>query len=240
MEAKQKHTNVYLEAASMINRPPEMQRVISSVRDDLVTGKNCAERTKITLPITKDEFYELMTLMCNQILALRGKPKNFVIDEFVVPILDAIYCRTQRDSHKGLAIVGGYGRGKSLLLEGYTCLHNSLVNNSKGYLRRPLFVYATAPRLFRELSANCNMDYKSPMVIDELGREPLGGKVYGMESSPVVDLLFERYRVGAITHITSNCDAELLGSIYGPMLHSRMLEMFEFIEMKGFDRRKIK
>lgn len=240
MEVKQKHTNDYPEAASTTNRTARMETIISSVRTDLATGNNCAERAKMTLPITKDEFYELMALVCNQILARRGKPKNFVIDEFVVPIMDAIYSYTQKDKPRGLAVVGGYGRGKSLLMEGYVCLHNTLVNNSEGYLRRPLFVYTSAPRLFRELSANCNMDYKSPMVIDELGREPLGGKVYGMESSPVVDLLFERYHVGSITHITSNCDAELLGSIYGPMLHSRMLEMFEFIEMKGFDRRKVK
>lgn len=108
-------------------------------------------------------------------------------------------------------------------------------------LRQPLyrqitgsyFVINYTPALFAEYSNN-------PLFIDEFGREAKRGKVYGSEVTPVIDLLFERHRRGAVTHITSNFLLETLSSdeMYGKMLGDRFREMFNFIELKGSSRRK--
>lgn len=169
----------------------------------------------------------------------------FTFDQYNLPLIEQLYLYTVGDSgfkgtlSKGLAIVGSYGCGKTLIMTAYTEMLNYLI--VKYMLQQPLYRQITASYFAINYSAALFAEYSSgPLFIDEFGRESKRGKVYGTEVTPIIDLLFERHRKGAITHITSNFLLKTLSEdeMYGKMLGDRFREMFNFIKLDGDSRRK--
>ncbi len=73
---------------------------------------------------------------------------------------------------------------------------------------------------------------KTPLLIDEMGREPTLVNTFGTQTTPLVDLIYEKWDAGTVTHITSNMSLPTLTEIYGEMTASRLFDMLVFIEMK--------
>lgn len=169
----------------------------------------------------------------------------FSFDKYNLPIVEQLYLYTVGDPQfngslsKGIAVNGKYGCGKTIIMTAYTEMINFLIG--KYELRQPLYRQITASYFVSNYSPALFADYSaSPLLIDEFGREAKTAKVYGTEVTPIIDLLFERHRRNAITHITSNFMLETLSgeNMYGDMLGDRFNEMFNFITLQGNSRRK--
>lgn len=193
-----------------------------------------------------DEFCELLTGFASVLMASKRLSNKFEIDSDNSNVIKQLHLYTIRSEqfeghlHKGIALVGHYGRGKSLLLEAYCDMVNYICHYRELY-KCTRYTFTTAS----EIALRFNESYfdrfaVGGLAIDELGREARSIKHYGNEMLPVIDLLFERYRRGAITHITANYTLEALSSedMYGEMLGDRLREMFNFIVMDGKSRRK--
>jgi ATPase subunit of ABC transporter with duplicated ATPase domains len=225
--------------------PPQTPRSDVLVAKALGAIQNKATmqaRANMTLPVSYEQFYTLIKAQAERIMSEQGKEQEYVIDEKIDTVLQRVYGYTQIGSRKGIALVGKYGCGKTLLMRSYIKAHNTLVE--VGDMYRGIYHETSSSRLFNDLQ-----DYERfkelcrvPMLIDELGRENVDGKHYGTEITPVIDLLFERWNYGAVTHITSNKMLETLSDDdhYGAMVGSRMADMFVFIKMDGDDRRNPK
>jgi DNA replication protein DnaC len=215
-------------------------KTLSNIRDT----STIPQRLDMRLPVTYEQFCALIKAQAERIMAEQGKAEEYAIDANVEAVMRRIYGFTCSGSRKGIALIGPFGCGKTLIMRSYIASHNALVTTSEHKLRRGLYVDTSASRLFRELST-AGIDHfdklsRVPLFIDELGREAVIGKSFGTVVMPTVDLLFERWNYGAITHITSNLGLETLSDDdhYGKMAGSRIADMFVFIEMKGHDRRK--
>ena len=76
------------------------------------------------------------------------------------------------------------------------------------------------------------------LSIDDLGIEPITAKLYGNESTPIIDLLYYRYDWRLFTIITSNLDEQGLDTMYGPRIADRFREMFDRIAYTNASYRK--
>lgn len=78
------------------------------------------------------------------------------------------------------------------------------------------------------------------ICIDDLGTEDIKSN-YGDKKNVIGDIIEQKYSqqtCGIFFHASTNLTAEQLKSYYGERVTSRMREIFNFIEVKGTDRRK--
>jgi len=78
------------------------------------------------------------------------------------------------------------------------------------------------------------------LCLDDLGTEDIKTH-YGNRKNVIGDLIEKRYEkkaTGTYLHATTNLTSEQLKEFYGARVISRMREIFNFIELKGSDRRK--
>jgi hypothetical protein len=80
----------------------------------------------------------------------------------------------------------------------------------------------------------------SGLCIDDMGTEDIKN-YYGNKKNVVGDLIERRYskgNTGIWLHATTNLSGDQIEQYYGGRVRSRMREVFNFIELKGNDRRK--
>lgn len=76
--------------------------------------------------------------------------------------------------------------------------------------------------------------------LDDIGTEDVKSH-YGNKKNVIGDIIEKRYEkktTGIYLHATTNLTAEQLKEFYGGRVISRMRQIFNFIELKGTDRRK--
>lgn len=198
--------------------------------------------------ISEHDFKEQLRAHACIIIAERGGGHTFEYDSPSNEIATQLWAYTIGDAKvfkgsllKGIALVGYFGCGKTLIMEAWGRLVNYHVRELE--LRAHRYDFYTARELLNLVVEKGYAAYKGgAMIIDELGRETKTVKSWGTESMPMHDLLFERHRLGAITHITANMTLKDFAREdkggYGEMMADRFKEMFNFIEMKGASRRK--
>jgi len=192
------------------------------------------------------------------LLERHGKVKTMVLSEVnketLLPIIRKIVDRNSTivtdnfAGYKGLKHefkahkvvshgTGEYVRGK---------WHTNTIEGYWSLLKRAFRIISTKDIVFEVATAG-NVQpiekYKSGIYcFDDLGHES-SVKVFGNDINVVEDLMTCRYRsfqnFGLITHATSNIPPKELANIYGTRLESRVNEMFNFIYLKGSDKRKI-
>lgn len=82
-------------------------------------------------------------------------------------------------------------------------------------------------------------EHYNDLIIDDLGTEPDGQKVYGTQRYLMEDAITRRYEVFPRwkTHFTSNLTVEEIRARYGERVWSRLNEMVTFVTLAGKDRR---
>jgi len=235
-----KHDTPYTrESSTATSTNPKVDALVAKSLDAIRNKSTMKARANMTLPVSYEQFCTLITAQAERIMREQGKDTPYVIDEKIDAVLRRVYGYTQVGTRKGIALVGKYGCGKTLLMRSYVGVHNTMVD--VGEMMRGQYHETSASRLFHDLQDHSRFRELScvPMLIDELGRENVSGKHYGTEITPIIDLLFERWNFGAVTHITANKTLKTLSNDehYGPMVGSRLADMLVFIEMDGDDRR---
>ena len=163
--------------------------------------------------------------------------KSYVIDNDNREIINQLYYyltgnkKFTGDHNKGILLIGGYGTGKTQIMNILKYLIQA--NADK------ILTFLSCPNLLEEIKEK-KPDYyfKRPLILDELGREVLTVKDYGTERKPIIEILTQRYNYRSWTFATSNYKPETLGEIYGHYIQDRFNEMFNTIKLTGETRRK--
>lgn len=155
--------------------------------------------------------------------------------------------------NKGLLIMGQVGSGKTLIMKTFMRLQYKFESYYRYQGSRSEYhsidSYAIAHayqkkgyEIFSELFVTDTQEKinlkQDNLLIDDIGSEPVISH-YGNVTNVIGELLTMRYdNKRSTTYSTSNLDAKALKEYYGERTFSRMKEMFNFIYLKGPDRRR--
>lgn len=179
---------------------------------------------------------------------LKAIEPDFVADDRCSPTIDLICQRVARSadfnqqSHtysleKGIMLLGGIGSGKTLLMRGLVKLYGFFdyyLTILPTYRLTEVFQKDGVKVYGRFLNYDITTDN---LILDDMGAETVVSH-FGQVTNVVSEVLLRRYDEAQITFGTSNLDQKSLRSYYGERVWSRMRSMFNFIELKGDDRRK--
>jgi len=175
---------------------------------------------------------------------------EYIVNQRTRPILKQLFDyftgnpESELDLSKGIAIFGGVGTGKTLLMKvfkEYTM--NIIYKNS--------FIFKTAAEIVDsinvsgvEVLSNINFiqNKATTLYIDDLCAKNEEVNHFGTKINAMENLLSQRYEIfkqyKRLTHITSNKYPVELSKIYGERIVDRMAEMFNIIELTGESFRK--
>lgn len=212
-----------------------------------IIGKNSQNKpqTRFFNQISWAEYKTIVNIIGNNIVKKNNPTAQFIIDDNNKDVLNQFYYYITGSNdfkgnlHKGIMLVGGFGGGKTTLIR--------LLSELYGRLNNRVFTFISAIELteiikqeYDEDNPQKHISYyeKRPLIIDEVGKENKSVMVYGTLHEPMKDLITMRYNNNAFTLGTTNYSLKTLTSGYGEYLGERLLEMFNFIELKGNSRRK--
>ena len=154
----------------------------------------------------------------------------------------------QGDIKRGIYIAGNTGSGKSWCLEvmlAYACAWGFQIKFSDDNAQRPLFWNINrADEICGEFSERgeiVRFKKMSIIGIQDFGQEPKETLYMGNRLNVLQQLLeYRGDRTDELTMITSNLriSSEILKEKYGDRVQSRLVEMCNYLEIKGKDRRK--
>lgn len=191
---------------------------------------------KSALPMSYDNFKELLTCYAQEIMLQRSVNAQYVIDRHNGPIIKQLYLYFTNNPecawnlNAGLIFGGKIGCGKSILMMAYLKLSNE-------YSRRRTTTMHSKTLAGLIKDKGIEFYEKRPIFIDELGREESEVKDFGNIIKPVIDLFALRYEAGSRTYATTNFNYESLEDFYTPFIRSRMEEMMTFVHVPGESRR---
>jgi DNA replication protein DnaC len=210
------------------------------------TEKYTAKRNINAISI--DDYATLMKYYGTEIVQKRKPGESFVIDENNREVLYQFYYylvgseKFKGDINKGIMLTGGFGTGKTTLINILKSIYERLNNKVMVFISsielveiikndNPKFENDNAKKYFSYYE-------KRPMVLDEVGREVNRVVVYGTERYPMHELITLRYNSCGLTFGTSNLNESDLKIHYKEYIGDRLTEMFNFIEVTGKSRRK--
>jgi DNA replication protein DnaC len=221
--------------------------IIQKYRESYKQELKKKKETRIYIPGEKlsfETFCKLLEAAGSNALIKQNIRSKFAIDNNNKQVIEQLYFwlitdeRFNGNPNKGLALVGPFGVGKTILLEAFCNLTNDLVENLP--FKKTKF-YKTQ-YVFDSIAANNGVIptefINTPIVLDEMGRESLYSTSFGNQTAPIVNLIQKRYDLGRLTHLTANFDLQGLTDKYGLMITDRLKEMVNFLEFKGQSRRK--
>lgn len=197
--------------------------------------KNEIKYNRLFLEISPESFKNLVDVYFENM-----ENKKFEIDENNKNVYNQLYFyltgdkQFKGDLNKGIILTGGYGTGKTTAVRIFAAIYS--------YLGNYLFKFVSALELveivkIESIDKNLLSLEKTPLIIDEIGRENTKVLVYGTERLPMPELLTLRYNSKAFTIGTSNLTKEQMISFYGNYIGDRLIDMFNFIELLGKSKR---
>lgn len=134
----------------------------------------------------------------------------------------------------GLFLCGLCGNGKTTMLRAIVNLIQKLWDT--GYVENQpeqVIHLTTAKDIAEKATDPAEMKYFKtyPMLaIDDLGCEPVDIKSYGNITSPMIDVMYERYDSQLFTIVTSNLTPSEISTRYGERMADRFREMMTIVQ----------
>lgn len=245
-----KHTQVVSE-----NESKDIDFIgLDNVREEWKKGASRLRSYRVIIPgtiMSESQFMRYIESLGALSMVEQGDRSKFIFDSENIPIVKELYKYVTYDQScawnldKGILLMGKLGSGKSVLMKTFISILQRFANSDLGQsMQTKIFKFDTAQNIFNSiLVENGKIPLKyinTGLCIDKLGREPKRTIVFGNETTPIVDLLLERYSKGLPTFGTSNFDLEYLSKpeFYGPVVGDRLRAMLNFVLMPGSSRRK--
>jgi len=224
------------------------------LRDDELLKSLCSDAQNIILDNTKIEITDFPFEILRDLFVIKASrlEKNFVEDEFVIPVINVFIHYLRGDEQngikpgKGIMLRGPIGTGKTLLLKTY-CNINEIINIIIGKNQELKIIpsYRIVDDFFKNgYDMFNNDDFKNDcwgqtheIIIDDLGSETVINH-FGNVADPVGQIILRRYDIDVRTHCSTNLGSQSLKNKYGERIFSRMKEMFNTLVLNGSDRRR--
>lgn len=227
---------------SWSSEPGRMAQEIPEELRELVLSRDKLQPKHCTPEVIEELYLE----------KLKAIQPRFVVDEYCAPVIKLISLWIAQSGEfegqaphyglrKGIMLLGGIGAGKTLLMRSLAdtfrifdtkvCLLPTYVLTEK-FSKFGVEAYS---------KVNYSSDDISPahdyVVFDDLGAETIQSH-YGQITNVMAEVMLRRYDNNVRTFGTSNLDQKTIRKFYGERVWSRMKSMFNFIELKGNDRRQ--
>lgn len=149
---------------------------------------------------------------------------------------------------KGILLAGNFGVGKTWFMRLFQQNQRQVyyIKNCKD-IANEFMEFGDAgmeeyiePKKNAVNDASCFFQKVSGLCLDDIGTEDVKTH-YGNKKNVIGDLLEHKYEkgsTGVLLHGTTNLTAEQIKEFYGNRVISRMKAIFNFVELKGKDRRK--
>lgn len=184
--------------------------------------KEAAGRTyKISLPY--DSTVAAITTAYSALLEASGQDPRNVPGDKIASVAKWLCSRGK----SGLLLYGGYGLGKTTMLNSLRHVFNSLTDC--------FALHFTAKKFVENYSDNGTVvcSEKTLVMIDELGREFDVHLQYGNATEPIADLICYREDRGLPTILSTNLTEKELRNRYGPYIYDRLFGSYNRIFYDG-------
>jgi hypothetical protein len=189
----------------------------------------------VNINIQYPDFVELITIQANLYLKKINRNTLFVLDkhnEIVIKYLHEWV--TGQIQRKGIAFIGGYGVGKTVLMNAFI----QTLEIFQQYTTRNYVAKFEAVDFHNNfIDDEKIMKYKIVFINDLMKEIPVI-KIFGTDHEPIKRMLINADEKGYFVFITSNNTRETMIKHYGGTLSDRIDSLFTFIEFKGNSRRK--
>lgn len=183
----------------------------------------------------------VMFLTESYISYVKNRGMDIIIDKHTKDNISKVSKWITSDLKPGLLLYGGIGNGKTTLAYSLSVMINILYSSALHSERKIVFCKNVLEinDLYEKNRYDFELLKKSELLfIDDLGIEPTYLKIYGKESSPIIDLIYYRYEHNLLTIITTNLDDIAISEKYGERILDRFKEMFDSIYFTNKSYRK--
>jgi len=216
--------------------PISMQTLIDKAKRE---HQNALSKMNYYTEVSKDDFRKLFNSRAQYAMAKRKNFSQFVIDDDNRHVLNIMYHYVLQQKtceinpYIGIILQGGWGCGKSVLIEAFCMILNDITLQSEKHIR-----VIHALELAEDIRLNGIIPYtRIPLCIQDLGKEKLEGKAYGTEINPITELLAVRAEYGSLTFGTTNLTFENFTKAYQTFVAKRILEHVNWVHLPGENRR---
>lgn len=238
----------------VINKTPESLREIITPECDLI--RNRFEIGIFPRNLSVDLFCEVYMTYLQKLVPsfkLDNNSSNAIrtISEYATRN-DLFLNDRSRSFDKGLLIMGRVGCGKTIMLSALSNFINlffykrqyefNSINLKTKFIPVYSFVEGFTSKGYDIFSegikiGNLNISLMCDLLfIDDIGSENIVSN-YGNTTNVIGELILRRYDKKLKTFATTNLDPTTLKTFYGDRVYSRMIEMFNFLILDGYDRR---
>lgn len=214
---------------------------ISKIHSEIIRNKEPKKQnrdSRLIIRASEEKFYNYFFNIASILVQREYPGRNYELNDENTKVIEQLYYyvtaneKFEGDINKGIMICGGFGTGKTTI--SHTISHIYKLAN------RMNFEYVTTHDLLVATKEQIEYLHKRPIILDEIGRNIEIVNDFGTKRNPFNDLIAKRYENQAFTIGTSNYKYETLrkNEYYGEYIGERLLQMFNFIELKGESRRK--
>ena len=217
----------------------KMKNYIKSLENDLQEKRQKLIDSRKFINISLSDFQKILSIHATSILLDKKQNKKFVIDNENKEIINQLYFyitgnqNFKGNLNKGILLVGNIGVGKTLLMRAFMKFVSKLLKSQVYQLH--------SKKVNSIINADGEIQHKyikSPLFIDDIGKESVEVKKYGTVTTPIIDLISSRYDANSDTFATSNYSKEDFNNFYGITITDRIMEMFNILRLDGKDSRR--
>lgn len=175
------------------------------------------------------------------IYEVEARGREIVHDDMTQQLVCKIGLWLATTRKTGLLLYGKVGTGKTTMMK---AMYQVVRNGATGWTE---VCYVSATNLvdqflaYQDGKASRYLEYAESKIlfIDDLGSEPVRCMTYGMERTPILDVLYHRYNQQLITVISTNLEDQELTERYGARMQDRMSETFDRLYYAGKSYRRM-
>ncbi len=214
----------------------EMQHWQSAIQQILLEKPEHNQETKLPLGLKNKDPKELawiLTQAYRAVVEKRGMEFKDIPEAQIGDIIEDVVTWMREPKYRStLFLQGTVGSGKTSIMRALGIVYSAV---GAGYQFCQAIDICEQYRFLRNGDSNYYAYYKEKekLLVDDLGAEPFRFLHYGVDYTPVQDLLDYRYRKQLTTIITTNLTEEQLIERYGERCWDRFNEMCTVVLFPG-------
>ena len=213
--------------------PTAIQHLMSAIRQNTSGTKHIPKLPPKLIGKDKDVIQAVLMELYQDVVEDRGcKFREIAGTEVAENIAAAAEWMTGPRLKSSLLLQGTLGSGKSSLMNALCSLYR--FGASGIYKCTALMVYDQfKAKLDKQPSYYDEFKKADYLFLDDLGTEPAKCKDYGVDYTPLPELIYERYEKQRVTIISTNLSDDRIAAWYGKRVLDRFEEMCERIVFLG-------